>query len=59
MEAFPVDRWVQRAVNDLYFNSNGLSVTKVRNFGQSKFGQYAGYAQQYLFHYWRLKNIRR
>ena len=59
MEAFPVDRWVQRAVNDLYFNSNGLSVTKVRNFGQSKFGQYDGYAQQYLFHYWRLKNIRR
>jgi len=59
MEAFPVDRWVQRAINDLYFTSDQVSVKAARKFGQSKFGKYAGYAQQYLFDYWRVKNRRR
>ncbi|ADP76874.1 DNA-(apurinic or apyrimidinic site) lyase [Methanothermus fervidus DSM 2088] len=49
-EAFPVDIWITRAIKDLF----GVS-KDIREFGQSKFGKYAGYAQLYLYQYIRHK----
>ena len=67
-EAFPVDVWVKRVILNHYANqlpevlvkklSSHDSLTnseyeKLNAFGRSYFGQYAGYAQEYLFHYER------
>ncbi len=54
--AFPVDVWIQRALQDWYFGpENKLSPPKMRLWAQEYFGQYAGYANQYLFHGKRLQ----
>ena len=68
MEAFPVDVWIKRVILNHYANqlpeafvkklSSHNSLTngeyeKVNAFGRSYFGRYAGYAQEYLFHYER------
>jgi N-glycosylase/DNA lyase len=52
-EAFPVDVWVQRAVERLYFRGRTRSVRQIREFARSRFGPLAGYAQQHLFCYAR------
>ncbi len=53
LETFPVDRWVQRVAERLFFRGRKLSPGKVREWGRKHYGRYAGYAQQYLFHYMR------
>jgi len=53
LEAFPVDRWVQRVAGRLFFRNRSIPVKKVREWGMRKYGRYAGYAQEYLFHYIR------
>jgi len=55
LEAFPVDRWVQRAVEEWYFGGRELKEREVRQWARDYFGPYAGYAQQYLFHGRRLE----
>lgn len=55
-EAFPVDVWVKRVLTDLY-GFKKTRVGDVRRFVKEKFGDYAGYAQQYLFYYIRETNI--
>ncbi len=54
LEAFPVDRWVRRAVLDHYFPGKHLTDRLIRSWAAEYFGPYAGYAQQYLFHWKRL-----
>lgn len=54
--AFPVDVWVKRAMQHFYLAPD-VSLPKIRIFGREKFGQYAGFAQQYLFYYARENNI--
>ena len=49
-EAFPVDTWIKKVMGELYVDSH--NVKKISEFAKSKFGKYAGIAQQYLF-YWR------
>lgn len=64
LEAFPVDVWVKRAILDFYSNrfeesfvnkiSRKTSLTsgeyeKISSFARAYFGEYAGYAQEYLF----------
>lgn len=54
-EVFPIDVWVRRVMNDLYFKNpdeNKLSKKQIEKLAQEKFGSLAGLAQQYLF-YWR------
>jgi len=51
--AFPVDIWVQRAVERLYFRGRPRPLRQVRHFGRARFGPLAGYAQQHLFAYAR------
>jgi N-glycosylase/DNA lyase len=53
--AFPVDVWVERALRQLYFPRRRVSEKKLRHFAATHFGPHAGYAQQYLFHYMRMK----
>lgn len=53
--AFPVDVWVERALQQLYFPRRRAGEKKLRHFAATHFGLHAGYAQQYLFHYIRTK----
>jgi N-glycosylase/DNA lyase len=54
-EAFPVDVWVMKALRQLYFPKRRPSSKRLERFTATYFGPYAGYAQQYLFHYMRVK----
>jgi N-glycosylase/DNA lyase len=53
--AFPVDVWIERALQRLYFPRRRASEQCLRRFAATHFGPHAGYAQQYLFHYIRTK----
>ena len=53
--AFPLDVWVKRALQELYFPRRRASEKKLQQFAATHFGPHAGYAQQYLFHYIRTK----
>lgn len=56
-EAFPSDVWIKRIVSHLYFDGEEISAQKTRDFGIEHFGDYAGYAQLYLFHYARKSGL--
>lgn len=53
LKAFPIDTWIKKAVKEnypeLYSKNYGELSKNMRDY----FGNYAGYAQQYLFHYSR------
>lgn len=54
-EAFPIDVWVRRVMNELYIhNEDETKVRKelIEKIAYEKFGSLAGIAQQYLF-YWK------
>lgn len=53
--AFPVDVWVIKALQRLYFPKRRARAQRLRRFSETHFGPHAGYAQQYLFHYMRTK----
>jgi N-glycosylase/DNA lyase len=53
--AFPVDVWVERALQQFYFPRRRASEKRLRHFAAPHFGPHAGYAQQYLFHYMRTR----
>ncbi len=55
--AFPVDVWVKRAMM-YFYNAEEGSLNKIRIFARNKFGNVAGFAQQYLFYYARENKIR-
>jgi N-glycosylase/DNA lyase len=70
LEAFPVDVWVKRVILHHYADQlpepfvkklqSHTSLTnseyqKIGDFARTYFGAYAGYAQEYLFHYERTK----
>ena len=54
-QAFPVDVWIMKAVQQLYFPRRRVQPSRLRHFTQTHFGPNAGYAQQYLFHYMRTR----
>ena len=54
--AFPLDVWVIRALQTLYFKGRKKSVTSLKDFSSRHFGPYSGYAQQYLFHWIRTRS---
>lgn len=49
-EAFPVDVWMKRICEYLYFGED-TPKNVIEEYATDKFGRYAGYAQQYLFIY--------
>ncbi len=67
MESFPVDTHVRQAV-EKYYSGDGyfgggvgvdvdvkLSNHKMGEWGRGYFGEYCGYAQEYLYYCWRLR----
>ncbi|MBR2674531.1 MAG: 8-oxoguanine DNA glycosylase [Mogibacterium sp.] len=50
--AFPIDTWVRHIMSDMY-GFDEKDVSGMESFAREKFGDYAGYAQQYLFYYYR------
>jgi N-glycosylase/DNA lyase len=53
--AFPVDVWVRKALQQLYFPTRRISPRELQQFAEAYFGPQAGYAQQYLFHFMRTR----
>ncbi len=59
-DCFPIDVWVARALRETYFPARAkISLKEMQVFAASYFGPYAGYAQQFLFHHWRLTKGKR
>ncbi len=54
-EAFPIDVWMERAMR-YYFRHRKATRKRLLEYAQQHFGRYAGYAQQYLYHY--IRNLR-
>ena len=54
--AFPVDVWIKRIMEHMYFEKETDNNT-IMAFAEEKFGKYGGYAQQYLFYYARQNGI--
>lgn len=52
-EAFPIDRWIGRAMRKYYFRGKNVSNKAIREFAYKSFGKYPGYAQEFLYHYFR------
>ena len=54
-EAFPVDVWIRRIVGETYLpdltgkNCTPAEYERIRRFARDYFGEYAGYAQEYLY----------
>jgi N-glycosylase/DNA lyase len=55
--AFPVDVWVMKALRQLYFPRRRVGLPRLHRFAATHFGPFAGYAQQYLFHYMRTRPV--
>ncbi len=53
LEAFPIDTWMKKGMQKTYFNGERAGEKKMEAFVKNHFGPYAGYAQLYLYHYWR------
>lgn len=51
-EAFPIDVWVQRTMRTLYLGESATN-KEIEKRASELFGEYAGFAQQYLFYYAR------
>lgn len=54
-QAFPIDTWIKRGMEETYFYGEKTSFKKIAAFARQRFGPFAGYVQQYLYHYWREK----
>ncbi|MFW9927279.1 MAG: 8-oxoguanine DNA glycosylase, partial [Candidatus Thorarchaeota archaeon] len=55
LEAFPIDVWIERVIQENYgvFSAAGKSYLRKSEAARRYFGRYAGYAQEYLYHYSR------
>ena len=61
-QAFPIDIWISRIMHELYgkdmerrfkTSKNRFSYSQMQEFAREKWGDYAGYAQQFLYMYAR------
>ena len=55
-EVFPIDVWVKRIMEKLYFKEN-KSLKEIKQYANENFGEYGGIVQQHLFHNVREGNI--
>jgi N-glycosylase/DNA lyase len=53
LEAFPIDTWIKKGLQKVYFRGRRVGEKKMEEFVSNHFGPYAGYAQLYLYHFWR------
>ena len=49
MRAFPIDVWVKRTVERVYFGGKDVKIPQIHEFSLDMWGGLRGYAQQYLF----------
>lgn len=56
LDSFPVDVWIKRGMESLYFNGEKRKESEIESFGNDKFGEYGGIAQQYIFYGMRKKS---
>jgi N-glycosylase/DNA lyase len=49
-EVFPTDVWIQRIMRQLYFNGEDAPLKDIQELALLKFGNNAGFAQQYLYY---------
>ncbi len=50
LEAFPIDVWVKRTLENFYFKGREKKIKDLHKFAEDRWGAYKGYAQQYIFH---------
>lgn len=50
-EAFPVDVWIKRIMETMYFDGVDTPKDKIAAFAKEQFVELGGFAQQYLFYY--------
>lgn len=55
--AFPIDVWIRRIMEDIYFREE-TKLDIIQKFAKDKFAEYGGYAQQYLFYYSRENQVK-
>ena len=55
--AFPVDVWIKRIMESIYFTEE-TPVAVIQEFAKVHFGEYGGYAQQYLFYHGRESSMK-
>lgn len=58
-EVFPADVWIRRVMEAAYSGGEPLSPLALQALAAERFGASAGFAQQYLFYYGRMKKIGR
>jgi N-glycosylase/DNA lyase len=56
LHSFPIDTWIRKAMIEQYFGGKNTSDNKIRAFASEYFGEFRGYANQYLFLYRRMLN---
>ncbi|MDE1832938.1 MAG: hypothetical protein KGH58_00795 [Candidatus Micrarchaeota archaeon] len=49
LEAFPIDVWVKRTLERVYFKGRDKKIKYLHKFAEHRWGNDMGYAQQYLF----------
>jgi N-glycosylase/DNA lyase len=49
LNAFPVDTWIRKVMRKLYFGGRRVPDRAIRAFAGERWGDFAGYAQQYLY----------
>lgn len=54
--AFPVDVWIKRVMESLYFNKE-VPPAEIMELAKELYGEYGGYAQQYLFYFGKINEI--
>lgn len=52
-DSFPVDVWMKRIMERMYFEGKDTPKEVISAFAREKYGELSGYAQQYLFYYGR------
>ena len=60
LSSFPIDVWIKRAILNTYGNmvNDKQNYKKMRDIMVGYFGRYSGYAQVYLYNYFRLNKLR-
>jgi N-glycosylase/DNA lyase len=49
LNAFPVDTWIRRVMRDMFFQGRRVPDSAIREFASERWGDWAGYARQYLY----------
>lgn len=57
LEAFPIDVWIKRTLEHVYFSGHRKGIEALHEFAEGRWNGYAGYAQQYIFQHARANKI--